>query len=77
MDTLQIKICSKIVKLGLYLDERQTLIEKIVTRDSVNPITPGEGGGQKLALLKLRSTSLIFLSLRSLEAAPEEDMHIK
>ena len=44
MDTLQIKICSKIVKLGLYLDERQTLIEKIVTRDSVNPITPGEGG---------------------------------
>ena len=45
MDTLQIKICSKIVKLGLYLDERQTLIEKIVTRDSVNPITPGEGGG--------------------------------
>ena len=35
MDTLQIKICSKVVKLGLYLDERQTLIEKIVTRDSV------------------------------------------
>ena len=33
--------------------------------------------GQKLALLKIRSTSLIFLSLRSLEAAPEEDMHIK
>ena len=30
--------------------------------------------GQKLAMLKMRSTSAAFLSLRNLQAAPEEAM---
>ena len=29
--------------------------------------------GQKLTMLKIRSTSVTFLSLRNLEAAPEEE----
>ena len=33
--------------------------------------------GQKLAMLKLRSTSVTFLSLRNLEAAPEETMQVR
>ena len=33
--------------------------------------------GQKLAKLKIRSTHVIFLSLRDLEAAPEEAMQFK
>ena len=33
--------------------------------------------GQKLAKLKIRSTHVIFLSLRDLEAAPEEAMQLK
>ena len=32
--------------------------------------------GQKLAMLKIRSTSVTFLSLRDLEAAPEEAMQL-
>ena len=33
--------------------------------------------GQKLAKLKIRSTHVIFLSLRDLEAAPEEAMQLR
>ena len=33
--------------------------------------------GQKLAMLKICSTSVTFLSLRNLEAAPEEDMQLR
>ena len=33
--------------------------------------------GQKLAMLKIRSTSVTFLSLRNLEAAPEEAMQLR
>ena len=33
--------------------------------------------GQKLAMLKIRSTSVTFLSLRNLEAAPEEAMQTR
>ena len=33
--------------------------------------------GQKLAMLKMRSTSITFLSLRNLEAAPEEAMQLR
>ena len=33
--------------------------------------------GQKLAKLKIRSTHVIFLSIRDLEAAPEEAMQFK
>ena len=33
--------------------------------------------GQKLAMLKIRSTSATFLSLRNLEAAPEEAMQLR
>ena len=33
--------------------------------------------GQKLAMLKIRSTSIKFLSLRNLEAAPEEAMQLR
>ena len=33
--------------------------------------------GQKLAMLKMRSTSVTFLSLRNLEAAPEEAMQLR
>ena len=33
--------------------------------------------GQKLAMLKLRSTSVTFLSLCNLEAAPEESMQLR
>ena len=33
--------------------------------------------GQKLAMLKFRSTSVTFLSLRNLEAAPEEAMQLR
>ena len=34
--------------------------------------------GQKLAMLKMRSKSVTFLSLRNLEAAPEEaDQELK
>ena len=33
--------------------------------------------GQKLAMLKIRSTSVTFLSLRDLEAAPEEAMQLR
>ena len=33
--------------------------------------------GQILAMLKMRSTSVTFLSLRDLEAAPEEAMQLK
>ena len=33
--------------------------------------------GQKLTMLKIRSTSVTFLSLRDLEAAPEEDMQLR
>jgi hypothetical protein len=33
--------------------------------------------GQKLAKLKIRSKSVTFLSLRDLEAAPEEAMQLK
>ena len=33
--------------------------------------------GQKLAILKIRSKSVTFLSLRDLEAAPEEAMQLK
>ena len=33
--------------------------------------------GQKLAMLKIRSTSIKFLSLRDLEAAPEEAMQLR
>ena len=33
--------------------------------------------GQKLAMLKMRSTSVTFLSLRDLEAAPEEAMQLR
>ena len=33
--------------------------------------------GQKLAMLKIRSKSIKFLSLRNLEAAPEEAMQLK
>ena len=33
--------------------------------------------GQKLTMLKIRSTSVTFLSLRDLEAAPEEAMQLK
>ena len=32
--------------------------------------------GQKLAMLKIRSTSITCLSLRDLEAAPEEAMQL-
>ena len=32
--------------------------------------------GQKLEMLKIRSTSVIFLSLHDLKAAPEETMHV-
>ena len=32
---------------------------------------------QKLAILKMRSTSVTFLSLRNLEAAPEEAMQLR
>ena len=32
--------------------------------------------GQKLAMLKIRSTSISFLSLRNLEAASEEVMQL-
>ena len=32
--------------------------------------------GQKLAMLKIRSTSVKFLSLRNLKAAPEEAMQL-
>ena len=33
--------------------------------------------GQKLAMLKIRSTSIKFLSLRDLQAAPEEAMQFR
>ena len=33
--------------------------------------------GQKLAMLKIRSTSVSFLSLHDLEAAPEETMQVR
>ena len=33
--------------------------------------------GQKLELLKIRSTSVTFLSLRNLKAAPEETMQLR
>ena len=33
--------------------------------------------GQKLAMLKIRSTSFTFLSLRNLEAALEETMQLR
>ena len=33
--------------------------------------------GQKLAMLKIRSTHVKFLSLRDLEAAPEETMQVR
>ena len=33
--------------------------------------------GQKLAMLKIRSLSIKFLSLRGLEAAPEEAMQLR
>ena len=33
--------------------------------------------GQKLTMLKIRSTSVTFLSLRDLEAAPEEAMQLR
>ena len=33
--------------------------------------------GQKLAMLKIRSTFIIFLSLCDLEAAPEEAMQLR
>ena len=33
--------------------------------------------GQKLTMLKIRSTSVAFLSLRNLEAAPEEALQLK
>ena len=33
--------------------------------------------GQKLAMLKIRSKSVTFLSLRNLEAAPEEAMQLR
>ena len=33
--------------------------------------------GQKLAMLKIHSTSVTFLSLCSLEAAPEEAMQLR
>ena len=33
--------------------------------------------GQKLAMLKISSTSVTFLSLRNLEAAPEEAMQLR
>ena len=33
--------------------------------------------GQKLAKLKIRSKSVTFLSLRDLEAAPEEAMQLR
>ena len=33
--------------------------------------------GQKLAKLKIRSTRVTFLSLRNLEAAPEEAMQLR
>ena len=33
--------------------------------------------GQKLAMLKFRSTSVTLLSLRDLEAAPEETMQLR
>ena len=33
--------------------------------------------GQKLVMLKIGSTSVTFLSLRNLEAAPEEAMQVR
>ena len=33
--------------------------------------------GQKLTMLKIRSTSVTFLSLSDLEAAPEENMQLR
>ena len=33
--------------------------------------------GQNLVMLKIRSTSVTFLSLRNLEAAPEEAMQVR
>ena len=33
--------------------------------------------GQKLAMLKIRSTSVTFLSLHNLKAAPEEAMQLR
>ena len=33
--------------------------------------------GQKLAMLKIRFTSVTFLKLRNLEAAPEETMQLR
>ena len=33
--------------------------------------------GQKLSMLKIRSKSVTFLSLRDLEAAPEEAMQLR
>ena len=33
--------------------------------------------GRKLAMLKIRSTSVTFLSLRNLEATPEEAMQLR
>ena len=33
--------------------------------------------GQKLTMLKIRSTSITFLSLRNLKAAPEEAMQLR
>ena len=33
--------------------------------------------GQKLRMLKIRSTSVTFLSLRNLEAAPEEAIQLR
>ena len=33
--------------------------------------------GQKLAMLKIRSTSITFLSLCNLEAAPEKAMQLR
>ena len=33
--------------------------------------------GQKLAMLKIRSTSFTFLNLLNLEAAPEEAMQLR
>ena len=33
--------------------------------------------GQKLAMLKIRSTRITFLSLHDLEAAPEEAMQLR
>ena len=33
--------------------------------------------GQKLMMLKIRSTSVTFLSLRNLEAGPEQTMQIR